>query len=112
MERRAGVADCPEVLAGGPGVGRLPARTQRERELSFGGKLLHCVVEVIGAIHRVVGANRDPVRTDKEVLAPRAHESALSIEDDDGMIASIEDEDPVARVGRDAGNFNQTPPFG
>ena len=108
MERRAGVADRPEVLLVAPVSDGHPLVPSVSNELSLGRELLHGVVEIVGAIDRVVGADRDPVRPDEEVLAPRADESALAVEDDDGMFASVEDEDPVARVGRDAGDFDES----
>ena len=70
MERRAGVADRPEVHGWWPRCPTRSARAQRQQQLPLGGELLHGVVEVVGAIHRVVGADRDPVRPDEEVLAP------------------------------------------
>ena len=53
-----------------------------------------------------------PCGRTKRLLSPRADESALAVEDDDGMVAPVEDEDPVVRVGRDAGDLDETPPSG
>ncbi len=112
MERRAGVADRPEVHAGGARVRGTSALAQHPHQLPLGRELLHGVVEIVGAIHRVVRTDRDPVRSREEVLSPRADESAVAVEDDDGMVAPVEDEDPVVRVGRDAGDLDETPTIG
>jgi hypothetical protein len=111
MERRAGAADRAEVHAGGAGVRRTSALAEHPHQFPIGGELLHGVVEVVGAIHHVVGADRDPVRSHEGALSPRADEPALAVEDDDGMVAPVEDEDPVVRVGRDAGDLDESPPI-
>src|SRR5437762_13743635 len=103
MERGAGVADRPEVHAGGSRVGRTPARAHRQQECPLGSELLHGVVEVVGAINSVVGADRDAVRADEEILTPRALKPAVTVEDHDRVVSPVDPEDPLPGAGRDAG---------
>src|SRR5438105_271893 len=75
---------------------KLPAgRAECPREGAHGGKYLHGMADVVGAIHGVVGSDRDPVRPGELALAPRAEEPALPVEDDDRVLAAVEDVDPV-----------------
>ena len=112
MERQTRSADRAEVHAGGARVRGTSALAQHPDRFPLGRERLHGVIEIIGAIHRVVGTDRDPMRSREEVLSPRTDEAALAVEDVDGMFAPVEDEDPVVRVGRDAGDRGESLPVG
>ena len=112
VERRAGAEDRAEVHAGGAGVGRGPARAEGQQEDPVGRELLDGVVEVVGAIDGVVGADRDPVGAGEQAFAPRVEKPAVAVEDDDRVLAPVEDEDAVAGIDRDAGDLDEPPAVG
>src|SRR5205085_2117072 len=70
------------------------------------------MVAVVRAVNGVVGADRDAVGADEQALPPRAEELSLPIEEDDGMIAPVEDVNPTPRIRRDARDLHESPAFG
>ena len=55
--------------------------------------------EIVGAIHGIVGPDRDAVRPDEQALAPGSQKRAVAVEDDHRMLAAIEDKDAILRIG-------------
>jgi hypothetical protein len=70
------------------------------------------VVGVIGQVDHVVAINEIAVRTFEDALAPGIQKLSVLVEQDDGMLATIEDMDPIAGVDCDAGNFDEGPALG
>ena len=113
VERRAGALDRAEVEARGAGVAAgLPLVPSVEEQLARGRELADRVVEVVGQVDRVVGADGDAVRPREQPLAPGAQELAVPVEDDDRMLAAVEDVHAVARVDGDADGLDEAPAGG
>src|SRR5262249_15040635 len=104
MERSGRAPDGAKVHARRAGVRRL-AGPQRREELALRRVLADDVPQIIAAVDGVVGPDRDPVRPGEVPFAPRLHEVAVAVEDDDRMLAAVEDEDPILRVDRNTGDL-------
>ena len=112
VKRCAGAADCAEILAGRSGVGRAAALAEGLDQFSIRGEFLDGVVEIVGEIKGVIGADRDSVGTLEEVFTPGALKLAVAIKDQDGNRAASEDEQAIVRVGCYSGDFDQSRGFG
>ena len=89
------------VLAVVAGVGGLVHRAEGHQQLALRGELPDRVVAVVGAVERLVRADRDAVGAVGELaLAPRAEELAVAIVRDDRMVAAADQIDAVLRVHR------------
>src|SRR4030095_2606173 len=66
----------------------------------------------VGEPQHAFGVQGDPVGAPDLSLAPGAQEVAVTVEDDDGMLAAREAEDVVLRVHGDAGDLDVSPPRG
>src|SRR5712691_3786501 len=108
MKRRPGVLDRSVVDARRARVRWLSARAELHQQMAFRRILSHGVIQIIDAPDRVVRPNRDAMRPNELLLAPREQKSSLAIENRHRMIASTEHKDAIARVrrhGRDLGDI-------
>ena len=94
------------------GGGGLVGIADGEEQLPVRGELTDGVVAVVGEPHRVVGRDCDPVGPDRHPLAPRPEESAVAVEDDNGVSAPIVDVDVVVPVDGDRGGLDEGPALG
>jgi hypothetical protein len=62
---------------------------------------MHGVVEVIRAIHGIVGSDRDSMRPIEQPFTPGKQQASFWIKHRNRVIAAIEDENPVLRVNSD-----------
>ena len=67
------------------------------------------MVLVVGQEQAVVRGDVDAVRASDRPLTPRAQERAVAVEDDDRVLAAVEDVDVVLRVGGHAGHLDIAP---
>src|SRR3989304_9555297 len=68
------------------------------------------MVVIVRQVQRVVGTDIDSVRPAKCPLAPRRKEPAVAIENDDRVLASIENIHPVSRIAGHPDRLHETPP--
>src|SRR5262249_28880405 len=95
------------------GVRRRVHRTEGHLELAVWRELPHGVVAVVGAVHRVVGTDRDPMRAIGELaFAPRLEELSLVRVDEDRMIAPTAQKDPILELNGNAGHVATFDPGG
>lgn len=109
VKRRPDVPDRAVVDAGRTGVRGDSMSSQRHQQLTVRCELSDGVTEVVGAEHRVIRRDRDPVRPREQTLAPRTEKVPLAVKDREGMLASAKHENSVSRIGSDADHLNHVP---
>jgi hypothetical protein len=112
IEGRTGMANGSKVNAGGPGVRGFAAGTQSHHQLTIRGVAVDRVIEIIRAIDRIVGTDRDPVWTHKETFTPGTLERSLGIKNHDRVISPVKNEDTIPRINGDRRDFRPGISFG
>ena len=74
-------------------------------------KRAHRVIGVVGAVDDVV-VDGDAVRAGEDALAPGPQKLPVAVVDDDRVLAAVEDEDAVLRIGGDPGHVAVGPARG
>ena len=93
----------------GAAVKRLPAHVRRrlsgnaklEQHLAVERAFAHEMAAIIREVDRVVGPHVDAVGAGILPLAPGAQEVAVAVEDDDRVLAAVEDVDVIVLVDAD-----------
>ena len=67
---------------------------------------MHAVPLVIDAVDCIVGTDEDHMRTHEHTFSPRFQETAVSVENDNGMLRPAESIDAVLGVNGDPGNLS------
>src|SRR6266487_278213 len=91
--------------------GGLVGVTDGQEMLALRSELPHGVLEIVGEPHGSVGIDGDAVGAPHLSFAPGAEELAVTIEDDDGVLAPREAEDVVLGVDGDARDLDEVPPL-
>ena len=78
-----------------------------KQELAVERALADGVIPVVGAIDRLIRPDMQPMGTHKEIMTPSAEHIAMSIQDDDRIIAAREQVDIVAPIDRYGGDVAQ-----
>jgi hypothetical protein len=90
-------------------IRRLTGRAERHQLLAFGRALVDGVILVVGEPEVVFAVDEDAMRADEHALAPGIQEPAFLVEDDDRVLAAIEDVDPILGIARHASHFDEAP---
>src|SRR6516225_4473340 len=104
-ERPAGSLNRAVIHSDHTGIRGLAARAERHLQRSVRREGANAVIEIVGAVDGVVGANEDAVRPFEEPLAPGGKERAFAIEDHHRRRAAREKEDAIFRIAGDADHF-------
>ena len=112
LGRDGAVSGAVEGLAS-PLGGWLVIGAEGHEELAVGVVFADDVQAVVDAEDGVVGGDVDAVGTGAELaFAPSAQEVAVAVEDDDGVLAAVEEVDIVLGVDGDTGDIDEAPVVG
>ena len=88
--------DRAVIDARGTGIRWLSTGSQFPDQRSIRRELANRMIQIICAINRIVGADRNAVSPCEHAFAPGPNETPLPIKHRDRMIAAIKDENVVA----------------
>ncbi len=109
VKRRTGALNGAVIGAGRSGVRGLAARSQGPEQLSRGREEPDGVVEVIGAVDRIIGADEESVRPNEQPFSPPGGQRPVRLEDLDWTRTTEKDKDPVAAVASNRHGFTVGP---